>query len=357
MSAPKRVVVVGGGIIGASVAWHLVNKGAEVVLISEIEGGVATPASFAWINASWGNPEFYFRFRQRSMRMWHDIAAALPGLPVQWCGGLCWDLPPTELEAYRVQHSAWGYGIKMLDAPAISVREPALADIPEQALLVEEEGALEPVSATRMLMADAASRGARLMTGTVSGFIQAGGRISGLVTSEGLLEADHIVLAAGAGSAALAATVGIDLPLKTPPGLIVHSRPSPKILTGLVMADKLHMRQTAEGRIIAGANFGGADPGDDADAAAQQLFSTLRAALKNGDDLSFDFYTVGYRPTPEDGLPIIGESILSGLYLTILHSGVTLAPIVGDVCAAEILSLETNVDLSPFRPSRFQNPV
>ena len=41
---------------------------------------MATPNSFAWINASWGNPEFYYRFRVRSMAEWKRLAAALPAL-------------------------------------------------------------------------------------------------------------------------------------------------------------------------------------------------------------------------------------------------------------------------------------
>src|SRR3546814_6836663 len=64
--------------------------------------------------------------------------------------------------------------------------------------------------------------------------------------SSDVCSSDLVVLAAGAGTAALAAGVGIDLPMTTPPGLLVHSRPHAKLLNGLVMAPELHMRQTAE---------------------------------------------------------------------------------------------------------------
>ena len=62
-----------------------------------------------------------------------------------------------------------------------------------------------------------------------------------------------------------------------PPGLIVHSRPYEKLLNGLVLADRLHMRQTAVGRIIAGSDFGGADPGMDPQATARDLFAAMKA--------------------------------------------------------------------------------
>ncbi|TCU15825.1 FAD dependent oxidoreductase [Rhizobium sullae] len=58
MAAKQHVIVVGAGIIGASIAWHLAKADAAVTVIAQETGGVATPNSFAWINASWGNPEF-----------------------------------------------------------------------------------------------------------------------------------------------------------------------------------------------------------------------------------------------------------------------------------------------------------
>ncbi|TKB69482.1 MAG: FAD-binding oxidoreductase, partial [Mesorhizobium sp.] len=111
MTAAKEVIIIGAGIIGASIAWHLTRAGARVTVIAGSgAGGVATPNSFAWINASWGNPGVYFRLRVRSMAEWTRLANEVPGIPLQWCGGLCWDLPRPELEAYAAEHSAWGYG-------------------------------------------------------------------------------------------------------------------------------------------------------------------------------------------------------------------------------------------------------
>ncbi len=90
----KRVLVVGGGIIGASVVWHLTRAGCDVTVLDAGDGGgLATSQSFAWINASWGNPEFYFHFRRRSMAGWKRLKAELPEIPLTWCGGLLWDLP------------------------------------------------------------------------------------------------------------------------------------------------------------------------------------------------------------------------------------------------------------------------
>ena len=81
MAASKQIIVVGAGIIGASIAWHLTRAGAGVTIVEAGQpGGVATPASFAWINASWGNPEPYFRLRMRSIAEWTRLAAAVPDI-------------------------------------------------------------------------------------------------------------------------------------------------------------------------------------------------------------------------------------------------------------------------------------
>ena len=89
MTAQRHIVVVGAGILGASIAWHLVRGGARVTVVEAADrGGVATRASWAWINASWGNPEPYFHLRRRSMAAWRTWAEALPALGVAWPGGL-----------------------------------------------------------------------------------------------------------------------------------------------------------------------------------------------------------------------------------------------------------------------------
>ncbi|TIT78250.1 MAG: FAD-binding oxidoreductase, partial [Mesorhizobium sp.] len=274
MSSAKQVIVVGAGIIGASIGRYLTKAGARVTVVSTSgAGGVATPNSFAWINASLGNPETYFRLRIRAMAEWKRLANELPGLPLAWCGGLCFDLPADRLEAYATEHSSWGYGIERVDRDRAARIEPNLAELPDFALYVAEEGVVEPVAATKALLADAERRGARIVPGTVSALAQSGGKVTGVVVSGETIGADEVVIAAGAGAPAIVATAGVKLPIGTPPGLIVHSRPHKRLLNGLVLAETLHMRQTAEGRIIAGSDFGGGDPGDDPEAAARELLT------------------------------------------------------------------------------------
>jgi glycine/D-amino acid oxidase-like deaminating enzyme len=351
----KQIIVIGAGIIGASIAWHLTKAGAQVTVVSTSgAGGVATANSFAWINASWGNPEIYFRLRTQAMAEWKRLAKDLPGLPLAWCGGLCFDLPPDRLEAYAAEHSSWGYGIERVDAKRAGQIEPNLIAPPDFAVYVVEEGVAEPVATAKVLLADAERLGARMVVGTVERLMLAGGNVTGVVVSGETIDADEIVVAAGAGSPAIVATAGVTLPIGTPPGLVVHSRPYRKLLNGLVHAEKLHMRQTAEGRIIAGSDFAGGDPGEDPQATARDLFDVTKAALRGAGGLELDFHTVGYRPTPVDGFPAIGRAEgVDGLYIAVMHSGITLAPAVGLFATREILRGERDPLLAPYGLGRF----
>lgn len=355
MNSEKHVIVIGAGIIGASIAWHLTKAGARVTVVSKSPpGGVATPNSFAWINASWGNPEVYFRLRMRAMAEWKRLATDVPGLPLAWCGGLCFDLPPDRLEAYAEEHSSWGYGIERIDRQQAAQIEPNLVDPPDFAVHVAGEGVAEPVAASKTLLTHAERGGARVTVGAVERLALSNGKVTGVVLSGETVGADEVVVAAGTGATAIAATAGVRLPLDTPPGLIVHSRPYRKLLNGLVHAERLHMRQTAEGRIIAGSDFAGGDPGENPQATARELFAVAKAALHGADGLELDFHTVGYRPTPADGFPIISRADgVGGLYIAVMHSGITLAPAVGLFATREILDGARDALLAPYGLERF----
>jgi glycine/D-amino acid oxidase-like deaminating enzyme len=355
---PKSCIVVGGGIVGASAAFHLASAGLAVTLVEAAQpGGVATAHSFAWINASWGNPRFYFELRRRSMRGWRRLQAAIPDLGVDWCGGVLWDLDPDALDAYATEHAGWGYGIVRVDREAIRRLEPNLSSPPDMALHVAEEGMVEPVHAARRLSQAAVDAGATLVAGSaVTDITCVGDRIAGVRLAEGRsIFADETVIAAGAATADLLRTAGIALSMSAPPGLIAHAKPlERRILNGMLMAPELHVRQTRDGRLIAGTDFAGGDPGADAAGMAEGLIATMRGMLSGAAGIELDFLTVGHRPTPADGFPAIGRiGGLTGLSVAVMHSGVTMAPLAGELVAAAVAdrddpALET---FSPDRPA------
>ena len=113
------------------------------------------------------------------------------------------------------------------------------------------------------------------------------------------------------------------------------------------------MRQTAEGRIVASADFSGGDPGADPSATAKAFFAETKAMLRNAADLVLDYYTVGYRPMPADGFPIVGRGA-PGLYLAVMHSGITLAAAIGRFVAEELMAGRRDPLLKPYGFERFE---
>ena len=351
----RRALVIGSGILGAAIAWHLAKAGTAVTVLDGGDtGGLATRTSWAWINASWGNPEPYFRLRERSMLEWRRIDREVPGLKVNWCGGLIWDLEPEALEAFAKEYSSWGYGIRRVRGAEVLAIEPNLKFIPELALHVAEEGTAEPLATARALLAGAEGLGAKIIAHSrVKWLVEDDGRVAGAMTDEGVMHADETIVAAGAGTMQLLDSIGITLKLSTPPGLLSHSKPAGELLRGLVMTPGLHVRQTAEGRLVAGTDFGGADPMGAADALARDLHARVQALIKGAENVELDFHTVGYRPTPADGFPAIGRPRdRAGLYVAVTHGGMTLAPVIGLFAAAEILEGRRDPLLGPYHPDR-----
>jgi glycine/D-amino acid oxidase-like deaminating enzyme len=194
-----QVLIIGAGIIGASIGWHLARAGARVTMIDASEpGGIATRNSWAWINASWGNPEPYFRLRVRAMADWSKLEREVPDLRVAWVGGLLWELPPEDLKSFQAEYSAWGYDVRVVERAEIRRIEPHLADPPEFAVHAAKEGAVEPLATSRALLAAAEALGAKIVANSpVSSLKLRDGRVIGAETSAGLLEADEVVVAAG----------------------------------------------------------------------------------------------------------------------------------------------------------------
>ena len=364
MSGP-HVLIVGAGIIGASIAWHLVRAGARVTVTDANEpGGIATRHSWAWINASWGNPEPYFRLRVRAMDEWHRLEHEVSNIRVAWIGSLLWELPPDRLETFAGGHAAWGYDIRPVGRAEVRRIEPHLADPPEYALHAAGEGAVEPLAATQALLAAAQALGATVIANNpVCSLNLRSGHVMSVETGAGALDADEVVMAAGVGTTDLVATVGLTLPMTASPALLVYTQPYAKRLNGLVMSPAMQLRQTPEGRFVAAVNFD--DTGADADEreAAAAALATMRGMLKSSAALVPDSHVVGVRPIPEDGFPAVGRTAdISGLYVAVMHSGITLAPAIGRFVADEILTGRRDSLIEPYglerlgespRPIRF----
>ena len=190
-----------------------------------------------------------------------------------------------------------------------------------------------------------------------------------LRTSCGPIEAHRVVLATGPDPAAVKRFGGFDLPQRSTPGVIVVTRPVKPLLRGILVAPGIHIHQRVDGRLIIGEQEGAPDnaahaarladrpkrfPNDSvADQHAQRLLSTTRDYLPSIEETEVDEVIIGWRPLPVDGHPVIGPSPADDrVYVAIMHSGVSLAAITGDLVARELADGVEMALLQPFRANR-----
>jgi glycine/D-amino acid oxidase-like deaminating enzyme len=322
-----------------------------VTVIASQIGGIATPNTFAWINASWGNDPTYFRLRFDSLTRWRRLEQQIPDLGLSWGGSLTYDMGEEDLRRYVADFGARGYPVRLVDAVEARVLEPHLLAPPHLAAFAEAEGAVEHAAATSALLQ---ASGAAVLNTSVHGLDLAGDRVMSVMTDEGPVEADEFVLAAGTGTVALLGTLGIDLSLDAPPGLILHTAPTRRLLHRLIISPEIHIRQTLTGEIVAGSDFGGSPIDRGPMAVAAELLALIRSTIRGAEDVVMARYSIGYRPTPKDGLPIIGR--VPGcrrLYVAVMHSGITNAPAVGAHAAEEILRNRRDPLIAPYGIERF----
>ena len=356
--AQKQVIVVGGGIIGASIAFHLVEAGAQVTLIEAGElGGIVSPCSFGWTNASHKNTRPYFNLRFQSMHLWDDLAARLPDIPYRKTEVLYLDGKTFDLDTFYANHTGWDYPLQWLDETQIRKLEPGLTVVPERGILSTAEGAVEASPAAVFFAKQAEAKGARVVTNTeVTRLVMQGDTVKGVIAGDETLAADEVVIASGNGTKDLAAMAGVDVPMYSKPGLLISTTPVSHRVQRLILAEEVHFRQRADGTLSAGEDFGGGEINDNPEAGSQMLLERICNQLVDPTGIELAGYTVGHRPIPGDDHPIVGRPVnRSGLYIAVMHSGATLAPVVGNAAARELLNDERDPLLATFGMERFSD--
>ncbi|MFD1158103.1 NAD(P)/FAD-dependent oxidoreductase [Roseovarius aestuarii] len=354
----EKVIIVGAGLIGASIAYRLAAQGADVTVVEAAQAASgASGHSFGWINASFLANEAHHQFRVQGIEAYRRLQTDLPELSVTWPGCLWWEEQGEGLERMQAQLEALGYPVERLDGRAFAARAPAIP-APGEALFFPSEGVVDAAHLTRLLLESASAMGARSIFGCAAEGIEVrSGRVAGLRIVQGVLPADHIVIAAGNGSTDLMAGVDVALPMLRRPGALLRTRAVPSILHHVMVSPDLEVRQDSAGRIIAPSSAAHQadnreDLADTPDRLADDTLMRLRTLLP-GVDLVQDQIAVALRPVPGDGLPVVGQCGPDGLYLAVMHSGVTLGALIGELAAEEMLSGSENKLLTGYRPQRF----
>lgn len=357
-SGAADVIVIGAGIIGASIAYYLTKLGKTVTVLDRALGGVgATAQSFAWINAHHYDSKAYFELRQASIEAYKSLSGELGSdLTLDWCGSLYYGLPKADLRNAYDRLTDLGYSIDLVGKEQFGALEPLVANPPDVCLHSKIEGAIDPVMATRCLLDHVSRAGSKTVFGAEVLAIEATSIGTMVVeTTGGVHHTEKVVVAAGVQTAGLLKALNYDLPMDNRPGVIVHTRPVNPCIDHLVMGHGIHVRQSRSGALIAGEEFGGGSTAKSPSEASSNIVKRLQALLPNTNGIHIDRIMTGVRPMPLDGLPAVGYiDDQRSIYVASTHSGITLAPIIGKLAAGEVGHGQIADALKPFRPDRFR---
>jgi glycine/D-amino acid oxidase-like deaminating enzyme len=357
----RRVVIAGGGILGAAIAHQLARRGASVTVLEKARpGGGATANSFAWINAK-KQPHPYFTLSLMGIEAWRELEAEIgKELPVRWGGSLEWtdtaDRAARQAETMR-RFQEWGYPVHLIDAAQMRTLEPnVVPGTVAGATHAELEGSADPVGATQVIFAHAAKAGATIVyPAEVVGLDLANGRLRAVKTSNGDIEADVLVVACGVDTPKVAAMAGLTVPLTRSPGVLFHTEPRPIAIERVLLTPIGNVKQKPDGRIVTGLDFGPSRDEHPTKAQGEQFLKKMSAIVPSLSSASVEKMTVGLRPLPKDSFPIVGfPDRRRDIYLTVMHSGITLGPLVGRLAAMEILDGVQVEPLAPYRLERFK---
>ena len=371
MTDTADVVVIGAGVQGASLAFQLALRGADVVVVERSMAGAGATgrssglvrvyydllaeARLAWIAQSW--------FREWGERVGGD------------CGftrtGFLWIEPADRIDRIRANsasHRVMGVDSTVVDADEIRRLAPCLEVGDEVAAWEPESGYADPSMAAGGFLTAARARGARLVQNAeVTAIGTSGGRVTGVTTTKGAFAAPVVVNAAGGWAGRVGALAGVDLPIRVwrhdtgylgVPATV--PRPIPVVID---MVHSMYFRPEGTDMVLVGLEddnqIGGSPDRDTADAAvgfrdraAERIVGRVPGLI----DGSFRVSHSGQDGLTPDQRPILGPAGPDGFYLDCGHSGTGFktAPAVGIGMAELILDgTSSSVDLAPFAFGRF----
>jgi len=368
-AAGVEVLVIGGGVIGSSIAYHLARQGRSVLVVERQEVAVEPAAS--WASAGGVRPQGLdpaeAPLARAALARWPTLSEELEA-DLQYRQGGHLLLAENEDEADHLQtfvqrqHELGLADVSFLDRKAVFSLVPELGVQVVAASFSPASGQADPRLTTHAFANAAKRHGASYWTRTECLALQrVGDRIVGAQTGQGPVQAEQVVLAAGGWSRELASSVGIQLPLRMRVLQALLSTPAPSgglvpVLSALGRA--ISLKQQADGTLVLGGGWLGNPTADGRSytlreasragnwATACELFPPLRK-------LQCAAAWGGLQAHTPDDLPFIGSfSELEGLTLALgSWYGFALAPAIGSLVADHVAGRPAP-ELDPLSPDR-----
>jgi glycine oxidase len=365
------VAVVGGGIIGAAVAWRCAQRGLSVTVIDPHpdRGAWRTAAGMlAPVTELHYTESPLLRLNLESSSLYPAFVAELThatGMPTgyQECGtvDVAWD--GADLAALRDLHrfgASLGLRSQLLTAAELRAVEPALAPGLPGALFAEYDHEVDPRLLHRALQRAGDLLGVVRYRASARVAVDGSGRAAGVLLEDGTaISAAFTVVAAGAWSGTVAGAEPV--PVRPVRGSTVRLRlPGPPplrhVLRGSVRGVPIYLVPRSDGEIVVGASS--EEMGFDTTPRAGAVYELLRdaqAVFPELGEAAFAEVSTGLRPGTPDNAPIVGAGGVDGLVLATGHyrNGVLLTPVTADGVADLVATGRIPDVLSPFTPDRF----
>ncbi len=344
--APREVVVIGAGAVGAACAAALARAGLPVRVLT-LPGRSTTGVSGGHLLLQTKIPGPRLDLARRSLELLAELAAGREAeLYYRSSGSLLLAAGDDEAAALRTHYeslAAAGVPLEWLDGAAARELEPALAPGITAATHCPLDAQIHPGLLAGAWLTEAIGAGAVVVSGAeVQGFVTHAGAVCGVVASGVEYPAASVVLAAGPWSGDLASMAGVETGIRPRRGLLLRGQvPAPVTSRPLVGADYLAVKYGAapaavafslqhhpDGELVLGgtrefAEWEAGVPDDLVDAVVRCGARYVPALA----DVAWETRTVGFRPWTPERLPPIGEGGLPGLFLACGHEGdgITLA--------------------------------
>jgi sarcosine oxidase subunit beta len=364
-----EVLVIGGGVIGSSIAYHVARRGGRVLVVER--GEVAGEPAASWASAGGvrrqGQDPAEAALASAAIERWPTLAEELEADLHYRQGGYLLlaesDAEAEQLQSFVRRQRELGFAdVSFVDRQQVFSHVPGLGQQVVAGSFSPADGQADPVATTRAFANAARRHGALYWTGTECLALErVADRVAGARTGRGSVRATHVVLAAGAWSGELATSIGIHLPLRVCALQVLLSTPArPGLLQPVVgaVSRTLSLKQLSDGAFLLGGGWLG-DPTPD------HRSYTLRPASQQGNWATACelFPPLGQQrlvrawgglqaQTPDD-IPFIGSfSGLEGLTLALgSWHGFALAPAIGR-CVADQLAGLPAPELDQLSPGR-----
>jgi glycine/D-amino acid oxidase-like deaminating enzyme len=377
-----HIVIIGGGIIGTSIAFHLAKQEAQVTLIEA--GDLASGSSGACdglVFMQSKKPGIHLKLAMESLKLFEALRTELPfDIEFKKTGGLVIIETETEyqaMEKYVKKQQAIDLDVQLLDKIQTHEKEPLLSTSIIGSTFSPLDAQVNPINLTLGFAMAARKNHAKIMTGTkVHDILMKNNKVTGVATNKGNIKADLVVNAAGSMAGLISQMVGIDMPIKPRRGQIVVTQAGKPILNHCLISAKyiaakydpalagksgqgISMEQTDNGNLLLGSTreFSGFNK--------ENTLSGIRGIIKQTATIlpALENFQVirtfaGLRPFTPDGLPILGPvKSLEGFIMAAGHEGdgIALSPITGDLMSQMLLGKKFDICLDPFSPDRFKD--